>query len=356
MLKGKKVHTAAVCMWLTAGTALAFSRPVTIAEQGSFMAGGTVITAPGTYDGTKPADHAGETLHGDHAYVFYQKPVHAHRYAMVFLHGYGQSAKTWETTADGRDGFQNIFLEKGYATYLVDQPRRGRAGRATVPGEIGAQPDDQAWFNMFRFGQWPNYYDNAAFPRDAASMDQFFHAMTPDTGKFDEGIVADAMAAVFAASGDGVLVTHSAGGGPGWATAMKSDKVRGVIALEPGTFPFPEGEVPAAEPTTSPFPAVGKAVPLQEFMKLTKIPIVVYFGDNIPTAPTENWGADNWRVRVNLARKWAAAVNAHGGDAAVVMLPELGIKGSTHFMMSDLNNTEVADAMEAWMREKGLAQ
>jgi len=25
-------------------------------------------------------------------------------------------------------------------------------------------------------------------------------------------------------------------------------------------------------------------------------------------------------------------------------------------MMSDLNNTEVADAMEAWMREKGLAK
>lgn len=109
-------------------SAAAMSGPVTIEAQGSFMAGGATATAPGTYDGGNPADFSGQTLHGDHAYVFYQKPVRAHAYGMVFLHGYGQSSKTWETTPDGRDGFQNIFLERGYATYLVDQPRRGRPG------------------------------------------------------------------------------------------------------------------------------------------------------------------------------------------------------------------------------------
>lgn len=93
--------------------ASAMQHPVTIEDQGSFMAGGKTVTAPGMYDGTKPTDFAGETLHGDHAYVFYQKPVKAKKTSMVFLHGYGQSGKTWETTPDGRDGFQNIFLEKG---------------------------------------------------------------------------------------------------------------------------------------------------------------------------------------------------------------------------------------------------
>src|SRR3954453_23328786 len=29
---------------------------------------------------------------------------------LVMWHGWGQSAKTWETTPDGREGFQNIFL------------------------------------------------------------------------------------------------------------------------------------------------------------------------------------------------------------------------------------------------------
>lgn len=184
-MKLPKIAAALFAATVLTGSAFAM-KPVTIVDQGSFLAGGTVVTAPGTYKGTtEPTNNAGETLHGDHAYVFYQKPKNAHHNSMVFLHGYGQSAKTWETTPDGRDGFQNIFLEKGYKTYLVDEPRRGRAGRSTVATTISARPDDQLWFNNFRIGQWPGYYDNAAVPKDAASQDQFFRAMTPDTGAFD---------------------------------------------------------------------------------------------------------------------------------------------------------------------------
>ena len=87
-----------------------------IEEQGSFAVGGTVLT-----------DSLGRTYHGDHAYVFYQKPVDARKYPLVFAHGVGQFSKTWETTPDGREGFQNIFLRRGFQTYLVDQPRRGGA-------------------------------------------------------------------------------------------------------------------------------------------------------------------------------------------------------------------------------------
>ena len=282
--------------------------------------------------------------------------MNAKKNSIVFLHGYGQSGKSWESTPDGRDGFQNIFLEKGYSTYIVDQPRRGRAGQSTVPRNLTARPDDQLWYNNFRIGQWPNIYDNVSVPRDKESREQFFRQMTPDTGDFDQKVISDAMVKVFEKSGNGVLVTHSAGGGPGWDTAIASDKVKGVIALEPGTFPFPKGKLPEVEKTTSPFPASGYEVSETEFKKLTKIPIMVYFGDNIPTEITDNWGLDNWRIRVNLARKWEKMMNEAGGDVKVVMLPDIGIKGSTHFMMADLNNREVANAMEKWMREKGLAK
>lgn len=87
--------------------------PVTIVDQGSFMAGGKVITAPGSYIDNEPVNFDGETLHGDAAYVFYQIPKEAKHNGIVFLHGYGQSGKSWESTPDSRDGFQNIFLEKG---------------------------------------------------------------------------------------------------------------------------------------------------------------------------------------------------------------------------------------------------
>lgn len=341
------------------GSVSAMDKPVTIVDQGSFMAGGTVVTTPGMYQGTmKPNNPAGETLHGDHAYVFYQKPKNAYRNNLVFLHGYGQSAKTWETTPDGRDGFQNIFLEKGYNTYLIDEPRRGRAGRSTVAATISARLDDQLWFNNFRIGLWPNYYHNAAVPKDAASLDQFFRAMTPDTGAFNQAVIIDAMTAVFDKAGDGILVTHSAGGGPGWGTAMSSSHVKGVIGLEPGTFPFPEGQVPPVEKTTSPFPAKGIDVPMADFLKLTKIPIVVYFGDNIPKgdAPVADWGRDNWRVRWNLAKKWEQVMKQYGGDVEIISLPDIGIKGNTHFMMADLNNRQAVDEMERWMKEKGLVK
>lgn len=76
-----------------------------IKEQGSFATGGTVISNPGTFDPIKhgtfnPANQSseGQTLHGDHAYVFYQIPLKPRKLPLVFWHGHGQSMKTWQTT------------------------------------------------------------------------------------------------------------------------------------------------------------------------------------------------------------------------------------------------------------------
>lgn len=55
-----------------------------------------------------------------------------------------------------------------------------------------------------------------------------------------------------------------------------------------------------------------------------------------------------------MARLFADCINRHGGDAQVIHLPDLGIKGNTHFPFADLNNVEVADVMSAWLKEKGL--
>ena len=343
----KKLLAALVFVGLTAMSAGAM-KPVTIIDQGSFMVGGKTMTAPGTYVDNEPINFAGETLHGDAAYVAYQVPKKHKHNGIVFLHGYGQSGKSWETTPDGRDGFQNIFFKKGWTTYIVDEPRRGRGGNSTVPANLTATPQDQLWFNNFRMGQNNTLYDNVTFPKGEEALEQFYKQMVPDTGKFDVDVVADAMDALFDKIGDGILVTHSAGGGPGWSTAIRNPHVKGVIALEPGTFPFPKAEAPAVEKTTSPFPAAPMIVSDEEFEKITKIPVVVYFGDNIPigSIPVENWGQDNWRVRLNMANEWAKVVNAHGGDTTIIVLPDVGIKGNTHFMMADLNNRDVADYME----------
>lgn len=328
--------------------------PLAIQDQGSFAAGGQVTRAPGTFDPRKPMEPAGQTFHGDHAYAFYQIPVDARPYPIVMWHGAGQFSKTWETTADGREGFQNIFLRRRFGVYLVDQPRRGNAGRSMVAANLSPTPDEQLWFNQFRIGLWPQYFGGVQFAQDEQTREQFFRSMTPNTGPFDMEVVANGVSAVFDRIGPAILFTHSQGGGPGWLTAIKNDRVKAIVSFEPGSsFVFAQGEVPA--PIPSAFDTVrGAEVPMAQFMALTRLPILVIYGDNIPKERVDLPAQDSWRARLEMARLWRDAVNRHGGDVTVVHLPEAGIQGNTHFPMSDLNNVEIANLVSAFLKEKGL--
>jgi len=270
------------------------------------------------------------------------------------LHGAFQSGRSWETTPDGREGFQTLFLRRGYSVYLVDQPRRGRAGASTLAAAIEPAPNDQLFFDQFRLGVWPDYFDGVQFDRSPQALDQFLGSVTPNTGPYDAGVISDAMAALFEKTGPAILFTHSQAGGPGWLTAIKNANVKAIVAFEPGSgFVFPPGELPPAMPSAA-GPLTPETVPLEDFQKLTRIPIVIYYGDNIPTEATERRGEDNWRVRLAMAQLWVEAVNRHGGDAALVHLPEVGIRGNTHFLMSDLNNLQVADHVARFLAEKKL--
>lgn len=328
-------------------------QPLMIAEQGSFAVGGTVIKSPGMFNPQKPTAE-GQTFRGDHAYVFYQIPVKARKYPLVMWHGIGQFSKTWETTPDGREGFQNIFLRRNFPVYTMDQPRRGNAGRSTVASTIEPTPDEQNWFNVFRVGLWPKYYEGVQFAKDSATLNQYFRSMTPNIGTIDIKVNVDAASALFNKIGAAVLVTHSHSGGMGWLTAIKNQNVKGIVSYEPGSgFLFPEGELP--KPIASSAGALeASSVSKEDFMKLTKIPIIIYYGDNIPEKYSENSGSDGWRARLQMARLWRDAVNKYGGDVTVVHLPEVGLKGNTHFPFSDLNNIQVADLMSQWLKDKKL--
>jgi len=333
---------------------------LTIREQGSFAIGGSVVTAPGTFDpiaqgayNPAGADPRGQTLHGDHAYVFYQIPVNARRLPLVFWHGHGQSGKTWETTPDGREGFQTIFLRRRFPVYVLDQPRRGRAARSTQPVSIPATPDDQLWFGIFRLGVWPTLYPGVQFSKAPAALEQFFRQGVPNTGPYDVAVNTKAVGALFDKIGPGVLVTHSQSGTLGWRTAIANRNIKAVVSYEPGgDFVFPESEAPLLPFGSRTF--TPPTVPLADFMQLTKIPIVVYYGDNIPEQPSTNPGQEQWRVFRATARLWRDAVNKRGGDVTAVDLPALGIRGNTHFPMSDLNNVQIADLLSTFLADKKL--
>ncbi|MCI5830467.1 MAG: alpha/beta fold hydrolase [Treponema sp.] len=329
---------------------------LTIAGQGHFSAGGTVRFNDGVLNPNDVySDRKGQSVHGGHASVFYQIPVNPRKYGIVFLHGNGQSSKCWSTTPDGREGFQTLFLRAGFGVYLVDQPGRGQAAQNIEDATVLSDRSDQMRFDQFRLGQgqWPNFYERIAFPKDEESLNQFYRQMTPTVGNISEEVRTKAMKAVFERTGDAVFFTHSAGGSAGWNTAMETDKVKAIVALEPGSFVYPENEAPEwienlyvnfPTPTVSP----------EKFERLTKIPIVIYFGDNIPDEHSTNAGQDWWYAVRRMADYFAETVNRHGGDVTIVDLPKIGLYGNTHFIFSDTNNDKVAENILSWMHEKGL--
>ncbi len=318
--------------------------PFMIADQGSFAIGGTVLT-----------DSLGHKYHGDHGYVFYQIPSEQKGLPIAMAHGVFQFSKTWETTPDGREGFQNIFLRKGYPTYLVDQPRRGNAGRSTEAATIAPVFDEEVWFSRCRIGVWPEYFEGVQWDKSETTLNQWFRQFTPTLGSADFDVYSNAYATLFDSIGPGIFFTHSQGGPVGWRTLRKTDNIRAIVSYEPGgEIPFPEGQVPPeGKVLTLSKKTEGVEIPMNEFIKYTKIPILVYYGDNLPTTD-ERPELYEWTRRLILMRKWAEIVNSLGGDVTVVHLPEIGIKGNTHFIMQDLNNAEIADHTAAWLKSKGL--
>ncbi len=326
--------------------------PLIIAKQGSLFAGGTVVQAPGVFNPLVNGG-PGQTLHGDHVYTQFQTPLRPRRLPLVMWHGGGQSGKTWESTTDGREGYQSIFLRRGFTVHIIDQPRRGRAGNSTLPANLTATPGDQDLFVAWRLGIWPNFYPNTKFPRGADALDQFFRQFTVDTGPSDNTVVTDGAAALFEKIGPAVLLTHSASGILGWLTAMKSPNVSAIHAYEPTDYAFPDTELP---------PAIGtgvaqitpKPVPLSDFKKLTKIPVRIQYSDGIPSVSSPYPRVQTWVNRVAMGKLMRDAINRHGGQASILHLPDIGIHGNTHFSFADVNNIQIANILSDYLKANRL--
>jgi pimeloyl-ACP methyl ester carboxylesterase len=342
------------------------STPITIERQGSFFVGGRQVTAAGTYLGTESLapPNAGQTYWIDQMYVQYQVPLNAHRLPIVLVHGGGGTGRVWESTPDGRDGYQTLLLRRGYAVYIVDAPRGGRSGFPSFNGAFGKLDDNQrlvsprsarpgrehAW-SRWRLGPaYPDTFAVQAFPMDA--VDSFLQHIRPLISD-DPEVNAQAIVALLDKIGPAVLVTHSNSGLWGWLAATYSPNVVAIVSYEP-SFVFPRGDVPSAQSLVAGTQVSGVPISPQEFARLSNIPIQVVFGDNIPALPVAELPADERRTQVIMARQFAAGLNAQGGKASVLMLPDVGLRGNSHFMFSDLNNVQVADQLILFLEKQGL--
>ncbi|WP_404713773.1 alpha/beta fold hydrolase [Sphingomonas sp. MMS24-J13] len=307
--------------------------PIVLADQGSFEAGGTVIGAGAT-----------ETA-CDYGHVEYQIPARARQTPLFLWHS--SSVAVWQRRWDGGEGYQNIFLRRGFPVYLWDGPRVGRANYGCASYTYTPQEGrDAQSFLAWRLGpQFMEFYPGVQFPTaDRNAWDQAVRARYDEFDTvFNAQLESNAAAKALDRIGPSVLVTNSAGGFRAMLTALKTDNVAGLVAYETPGFVFPEGEGP--KPGTGPFGPV--SVPLADFKKLTRFPIQLVYGDYLDRAP-------QWTRAFERAKEWVAIVNAHGGHAEVLHLPDRGLHGNTHIAFADLNNVAVADLLSEFLHRNGL--
>ena len=319
------------------------AEPLLLQGMGSFYVGGekqaqNVLELGGfSSDGTI-------TIH--QMYVSYLIPQNKKdNLSFVLIHGMNLSGKTWETTPDGGMGWNEYLVRKGYPIYVVDQVGAGRSGfnqknyNLVREGKIDPSSqqtfqrisDDNTWIN-FRFGlKDGSPVQEVKFPIEA--MDEYSKQSIPFSlfGLPDPNPNYLNLSELAKSLDQSVLVSHSQSGAfPIEAALINPTGIEAIVMLEPG--------------------GTGEQYTDEQIQKLTNIPILIVFGDNIENEtglPGHSWKNyyDGWG-------KLVQKVNAVGGKAEIVFLPDLGIKGNSHMLMQDINNQVVADFMLSWLSKK----
>ena len=357
--------------------------PLRIARQGYFYVGGCYGSA---------AD--GGVIHAGQMYVEYQIPARLGanrggrltRHPLVFIHGGGHTGACWQMTPDGRPGWPDFFLGRGWPVYVVDQPGRGRS--PAHPGAYGAMseaPSVRKAQNNWAASeqspaaerpQWPQAGLHTRWPGGTAPgdpvFDQYYAHLAPGIVSQDEqeNATTDALVALLDRIGPAVLVGHSQPGPALWRVAdLRPELVRGIVAVEPTGPPFfergkdgeggeidrPYGVCRGALTFDPPLrdasemqlvrqlqpdgPGLAacwlQAEPARKLPWLAGRPILFLLSESSYHAPYDHCTA--------LFLKQA------GVDNEFVRLTDLGIHGNGHLMLVENNSLELADWVERWL-------
>jgi hypothetical protein len=335
----------AVTILLFAAAGVVMADSLLLKEQGSFFVGGrTVFTdaLTGSTTGFLGTGINTGNITVDQMYVQYQIPEGADSHVpVVMVHGCCLSSKSYETTPDGRMGWNEYFLRKHRAVYLPDQVSRARSGfdptvyneiklgkrPATDMPEIRTATHEIAWL-LFRFGPtMGKAFSDEQFPVEA--FEEFGKQVIPD---LNGGLPAV---------------------NPTWTNLSGlAIKLKGAILMghsESGFFPEQTALInPTDIKALITIETVCPALNTDQIANLAKIPTLVVFGDHlsdVPSMPTM------WKERFDSCGKFVQQVNAAGGDATMMHLPKYGQFGNSHMLMQDKNSNQVADLILKWIDE-----
>jgi|ERR1700678_4518544 hypothetical protein len=335
------------------------SPPLFLRGEGSFFIDGYTQPIAAKYISPSAfASDAGNSM-TNQMYVQYQKPLEKqHKYPLVIVHGCCLSSKSWQTTPDGRMGWDEYFVRRGFDTYLTEQVSRARSGFNALQYQkvlVGDAPpssnpailiatDAFAW-SVFRWGDFSTLtpYSDEQFPMNTVGVGPgstltFYNQVIPDLnstlpnvtpGCADGTCTPSSPSATYSTPASmatlandlkgAILMGHSQSSGYPTMAALQpgSEGVRGIIQLETGCF----SNLTAADIDI-----------------LKHIPILIVVADHFTTPqPTPPCVEEMQQI------------NGAGGDMTFISLPAIGIYGNSHMMMLDHNNLQVADVIIDWI-------
>ena len=347
--------------------------PLQLKSHGVFWAGGHVVkrASGGNEDAgdLKNIKIAAQDMLVGQAYVEYFIPAKLRAgpktTPVVLIPGGTLIGAHFLTTPDGREGWADYFVRRGFPVYIVDLPGRGRAGfdpdKFNNARDGGAAPNTQPKIGVWDSSGWrewnagplpapshgphdPSCIGNDARDPNAPSVycnGDLMPALDPEGYKHwlgalvpevpVEGGPEPAVIDLLRKVGPAIYIGHSAGGTMGGALANAHPELfKAVIGIEP------QGDC--------------MSPPKAEIKGLTQVPTFSIHGVNQVGRPDTGPCLDTY-----------AKIRASGGDATYLSLPNLphtelfdkipqaGIWGNDHIMMWDSNSDEIAGVLFQWI-------
>ncbi len=351
--------------------------PIVLKTHGIFWAGGQIVNR--TQSGTENAGDQKDIPYNQQqilvgqAYVEYFIPQKLRNgknpIPIVLVPGGALVGVHYLTTPDGREGWADFFIRRGFPVYVVDVPGRGRAG--FMPDQFNdvragvVAPNTQAELRTWDSSAWlewntgplptpspahgphdpscigndardpnnpPVYCNGDLMPAlDTEGYKHWLGALMPEgpvAGGADPGLIA-----VLEKIGPAVYIGHSQAGTTGGRIANeKPELFKAIIGIEP------QGDC---------------MLPPKAVIKgLTKVPTFSIHGINQVGRPDTGPCLETYDK-----------IKKAGGDAIYLSLPKLpqaplfdkipqaGIWGNDHIMMWNKNSDQIADILLKWIEK-----
>lgn len=322
------------------------NKSLNLRKMGSFHIGGSEIEVEGKKKEIKTLIPNGVPaeidLNGvyqiEQMYVQYFIPYEEKgRYPLILLHGGGLSGVSYESTPDGREGWLDYFIKKGWSVFNTDGVDRGRSSWAPYP-IINHEPPffspKYEAFERFRIGKkisqgrnnieeiLKTAHEGTQFPVEA--YNNFSKQIVPRWSEsFNASI--NAYGELLKKVNPSVIIAHSQGGQFALHLAEHfPSKLKAIILIEPTQC----GVIDRVD-------------------NIKDIPILVIYGDFIKED-------DRWGKIIEKTYPYFNKFKELGGSLEILNLPEMSIYGNSHMMMMDKNNIQIANIIDNWMKKNKL--